>query len=64
MFPALEKDVRLSNVTNAWEDVKDFKWHRAQKSPNWGVIPEAEKVTPLTVTSTPTVATSVSESWS
>lgn len=33
----------LDGITNAWEDVKDFKWHRAQKSPNWHVIPEAER---------------------
>eukprot|EP00903_Cladosiphon_okamuranus_P012715 g11887.t1 len=33
----------LDAVTNAWEDVKDFKWHRAQKSPNWDVVPEAER---------------------
>ncbi|CAN0028694.1 unnamed protein product [Ectocarpus sp. 4 AP-2014] len=30
-------------VTNAWGDVKDFKWHRAQQSPNWTVIPESER---------------------
>ncbi|CAM9229294.1 unnamed protein product, partial [Scytosiphon promiscuus] len=30
-------------VTNAWKDVKDFKWHRAHKSPNWNIIPETER---------------------
>ncbi|CAB1101520.1 unnamed protein product [Ectocarpus sp. CCAP 1310/34] len=30
-------------VTNTWGDVKDFKWHRAQQSPNWAVIPESER---------------------
>ncbi|CAM9667462.1 unnamed protein product, partial [Ascophyllum nodosum] len=30
-------------ANNAWEEVKDFKWHRAQKSPNWEVIAEAER---------------------
>lgn len=33
----------LDGVTNAWEHVKDFKWHRVQKSPNWSVIPKAER---------------------
>lgn len=33
----------MDKVTNAWEDVKDFKWHRVQKSPNWDVILEAER---------------------
>ncbi|CAM9568079.1 unnamed protein product, partial [Ectocarpus sp. 12 AP-2014] len=30
-------------VTNAWGDVKDFKWHRAHQSPNWAAIPESER---------------------
>ncbi|CAM9814138.1 unnamed protein product [Ectocarpus fasciculatus] len=30
-------------VANAWGDVKDFKWHRAQQSPNWTIIPESER---------------------
>eukprot|EP00752_Nemacystus_decipiens_P005588 g5057.t1 len=33
----------LEEGANAWKDVKDFKWHRALKSPNWDVIPEAER---------------------
>ena len=33
----------LDKVANAWEDVKDFKWHRAHRSPNWDVIPEIER---------------------
>eukprot|EP00904_Undaria_pinnatifida_P013060 jgi/Undpi1/8885/HiC_scaffold_25.g11347.m1 len=37
------KDAGLSDVANAWEDVKDFKWHRAQQSPNWGIIPQGDR---------------------
>lgn len=33
----------MDKVANAWEDVKDFKWHRAHRSPNWNVIPEDER---------------------
>lgn len=38
-----EQEAGLADVANAWEDVKDFKWHRAQKSPNWSVIPESDR---------------------
>lgn len=37
------QEAGLNETENAWADVKDFKWHRAQKSPNWDVIPEAER---------------------
>lgn len=37
------QDAGLSDVANAWEDVKDFKWHRAQQSPNWGIIPQGDR---------------------
>ena len=26
-----------------WSKVKDFKWHRAQASPNWSVLPEPDR---------------------
>ena len=29
---------------NAWKEVKDFKWLRAQQSPHWSVVPEGERV--------------------
>ena len=28
---------------NQWADVKDFKWLRREQSPNWCIIPEAER---------------------
>ena len=27
-----------------WSQVDDFKWLRSEQSPNWGVIPEKERV--------------------
>ena len=29
---------------NMWHSVDDFKWHRAQHSPNWCVLPESERL--------------------
>ncbi|CAD7970229.1 unnamed protein product [Amoebophrya sp. A25] len=27
---------------NRWDDVKDFKWLRREKSPNWDILPEVD----------------------
>lgn len=27
-----------------WAKVEDFNWLRAQQSPNWSILPEAERV--------------------
>ncbi|XP_043243367.1 tubulin-specific chaperone C-like [Amphibalanus amphitrite] len=36
----------LAADTNNWSDVDDFNWlSKAQPSPNWSVLPEAERVT-------------------
>jgi len=35
----------LSGKENFWNDVKDFKWHRVQQSPNWSLLPEHEQRT-------------------
>ena len=29
---------------NMWDQVDDFKWLRAEHSPNWSVLPEVERV--------------------
>lgn len=29
---------------NQWDKVDDFKWLKAEASPNWSVLPEAERV--------------------
>lgn len=34
----------LSQTTNCYTDVKDFKWHKARKSPNWNVIGGKEEI--------------------
>jgi hypothetical protein len=33
----------LSKADNLWQQVDDFNWLRAQQSPNWQVLPEAER---------------------
>ena len=46
-YPGLEADYvaspGLSLSVNRWREVKDFKWLRAQHSPHWSLIPEAER---------------------
>jgi hypothetical protein len=32
-------------VTNQWKEVDDFKWLRAEASPNWNVLDESKRVT-------------------
>lgn len=29
---------------NQWDQVDDFKWLKAEKSPNWSVMPEEERL--------------------
>ncbi len=33
--------------TDLWSQVDDFKWLRAEQSPHWSVLPEAERVTDI-----------------
>lgn len=35
-----------SESAGPWDQVKDFKWLRAEKSPHWDIIPEAERKLP------------------
>ena len=37
----------LARMENMWQRVDDFKWHRAQHSPNWCELPEADRVREL-----------------
>ncbi|KAJ4990774.1 tubulin binding cofactor C [Stagonosporopsis vannaccii] len=32
---------------NMWDQVDDFGWLKAERSPNWGVLPEGERVLPV-----------------
>lgn len=44
------KTTGLSTDRNNWDDVDDFNWlSKAQKSPNWSVLPEAERVSEFKV---------------
>ena len=29
---------------NQWQHVDDFKWLKAEQSPNWGVLPEEQRL--------------------
>jgi hypothetical protein len=33
-----------SLVTNQWDQVDDFKWLKAEHSPNWSIVPEEERL--------------------
>ncbi|EPE02387.1 tubulin-specific chaperone c [Ophiostoma piceae UAMH 11346] len=35
---------RTDGSANQWDQVDDFKWLRAEPSPNWSVLPEAERL--------------------
>jgi hypothetical protein len=39
-FPGIEQLMTAAGLTskNLWENVQDFKWHKAERSPNWYVI--------------------------
>lgn len=32
-------------ITNQWQEVDDFKWLRAEPSPNWSILDESKRVT-------------------
>lgn len=31
-------------VQNQWDQVDDFKWLKAEHSPNWSIIPEQQRL--------------------
>ena len=38
------EESELNKVINCFADVKDFKWHKIKKSPNWDLIDDNETV--------------------
>jgi hypothetical protein len=32
-------------IENQWDKVDDFKWLKAEHSPNWGILPPEECIT-------------------
>lgn len=32
-------------IRNHWDEVDDFKWLKAEHSPNWSILPEGERIT-------------------
>lgn len=43
-LPAVYANDGHSEATNQWDQVDDFKWLRSDASPNWSVLPEAERL--------------------
>lgn len=46
-YDSLEEQMKssnLANTVNCFADVKDFKWHKIQKSPNWTLIDEKKTI--------------------
>jgi hypothetical protein len=34
----------MDQKENHWDQVDDFKWLKAEHSPNWSILPEAERL--------------------
>ncbi|KAL1654359.1 hypothetical protein SLS61_002959 [Didymella pomorum] len=37
----------LRTVQNQWDQIDDFKWLKAEQSPNWSILPEGERAVPV-----------------
>lgn len=46
--PLMEGEAGLEGLlgANQWDQVDDFGWLKVERSPNWSVLPEAERVVP------------------
>lgn len=40
----LQKKETEESMENHWDQVDDFKWLKAEHSPNWSILPEAERL--------------------
>ena len=52
-YPEFETQVDQAELAatrgaNFWQQVKDFKWHRAQASPNWSLLEDERRASLLT----------------
>ncbi|KAF2630102.1 tubulin-specific chaperone-like protein c [Macroventuria anomochaeta] len=36
----------VRKVENRWDQIDDFKWLKAEQSPNWSILPEGERTAP------------------
>ena len=48
-YPELEEECKEKGLSKEecgenWSSVQDFKWLKQQQSPNWSILPEAERV--------------------
>lgn len=44
MLIRLQKKETEESMENHWDQVDDFKWLKAEHSPNWSILPEAERL--------------------
>ena len=56
MYPELERDMIEAGLRDArcWDNVVDFRWHRTTPSPNWFMIPVADRFASLPQNLAPT----------
>ena len=40
-------EIPPATAAAVWNDVSDFKWLKATKSPNWAELPEGERAAPV-----------------
>ena len=40
----LQKVIGAEPVVNQWDQVDDFKWLKAEHSPNWSILPEEQRL--------------------
>eukprot|EP01138_Halocafeteria_seosinensis_P007977 gb/GECG01008150.1/.p1 GENE.gb/GECG01008150.1/~~gb/GECG01008150.1/.p1 ORF type:complete len:360 (+),score=54.71 gb/GECG01008150.1/:1-1080(+) len=48
-YPDLEEKLKKAELERAreldmWKNVDDFGWHKQQSSPNWSIVPDAERI--------------------
>ncbi|ESQ53246.1 hypothetical protein EUTSA_v10025595mg [Eutrema salsugineum] len=51
-YSGIEEDLKkagLEEETKSWANVDDFLWLRAVQSPNWSVLPEEERLYPVSI---------------
>ncbi|CAH2076050.1 unnamed protein product [Thlaspi arvense] len=51
-YEGIEQDLKtagLEEETKSWANVDDFLWLRAVQSPNWSVLPEEERLSPVSL---------------
>lgn len=52
VYPGIEEELEAADMSEVacadlWSKVQDFKWLKVQQSPNWSIMPESERETPV-----------------